>query len=136
MSYTRLEAREDQSAARAPAGRLPLGWMARALSVTVWALINAALLFAEYLAELLAPILLFAGAVWWAIPKGLDALKLDGPANDILQQVRAHVATELFIGGDYYSAHTLIYDGLLCVAAVAICRTLSGLITNLLLDRP
>ena len=43
---------------------------------------------------------------------------------------------ELFLDGDYYTPHGLIYDGLWCIAVVAICRTLSNLLTNLLLERP
>ncbi len=131
MSYTRVETRDDPQERR-----LPLSWLTRALSVTVWAVINAALLFAEQLAELLAPLLLLAAAIWWAIPRGLEALKLDGPANDILQQVRAHVPLEIGVGGTYYTYHSLVYYGLMCVAVVAICRTLSSLLTNLLLERP
>jgi hypothetical protein len=46
------------------------------------------------------------------------------------------VPLEILVGGRYYSAQILIYDGLMCVAVVAICRTLSHLLTNLLLDRP
>jgi hypothetical protein len=131
MSYTRIEAREEPLAPR-----VPMTLVARASSIVVWAVVNAALLFAEQLAELLAPVLLIAGAVWWAIPHGLEALKLDGPANDILQQVRAHVPLEINMMGSYYSPHTLVSDGLLCIAVVAICRTLSNLLTNLLLERP
>ena len=131
MSYTRAEA-HDEPATR----REPVAWLVKAGGIVVWAVINAAILFAEQLAELLAPLLLLAGAIWWAVPKGLDVLKLDGPANDILQQVRAHVPLELFVGGTYYTAHSLIYDGLWCIAVVAICRTLSNLLTNLLLERP
>jgi hypothetical protein len=131
MSYSRVESHEDEDTRR-----MPLAWLTRAAGVVVWAVINAAILFAEQLAELLAPLLLLAGAIWWAVPKGLDALKLDGPANDILQQVRAHVPLEMFVNGSYYNAHTLIYDGLWCIAVVAICRTLSNLLTNLLLERP
>ncbi len=131
MSYSRVESHDD-----AETRRMPLAWLTRAAGVVVWAVINAAILFAEQLAELLAPLLLLAGAIWWAVPKGLDALKLDGPANDILQQVRAHVPLELLVNGSYYNAHTLIYDGLWCIAVVAICRTLSNLLTNLLLERP
>jgi hypothetical protein len=131
MSYTRVEARDEPETRREPAA-----WLLKAAGIVVWAVINATILFAEQLAELLAPLLLLAGAIWWAVPKGLDALKLDGPANDILQQVRAHVPVELYLGGTYYTAHSLIYDGLWCIAVVAICRTLSNLLTNLLLERP
>ena len=131
MSYTRVEGHDEPETRREPTG-----WLVKAGGIVVWAVINASILFAEQLAELLAPLLLLAGAAWWAVPKALDSLKLDGPANDILQQVRAHVPEELFLGGSYYTAHSLIYDGLWCIAVVAICRTLSNLLTNLLLERP
>jgi hypothetical protein len=131
MSYTRVEAHDEPETRREPAA-----WIVKAAGIVVWAVINAGILVAEQLAELLAPLLLLAGAIWWAVPKGLDALKLDGPANDILQQVRVHVPVELYIGGSYYTAHSLIYDGLWCIAVVAICRTLSNLLTNLLMERP
>ena len=130
MSYTRLEAQDERQAPR-----LPLASVGRAAGLAAWAVANVAILFAELLAELLAPLLLLAGAAWWAIPRGLEALRLEGPANDILQQVRAHVPLEVFVNGDYYTAHTLIADGLLCIAAVAVCRTLSSLLASLLLDR-
>ena len=39
--------------------------MIKAAVIVVWAVINAAILFAEQLAELLAPFLLLAGAIWW-----------------------------------------------------------------------
>lgn len=130
MSYTRMNAHDEPQQRR-----MPLAWLTRTSSIVVWAVVNTVLLFAEQLAELLAPLLLLAGAVWWGIPKGLDALKLDGPANDILQQVRTHVPLEVFVNGNYYTAHTLIYDGLWCIAVVAICRTASNLLTTLLLDR-
>ena len=131
MSYSRMEARDAT-----PSRRLPGSWLVRAVGVVVWAIINAAILFAEQLAELLAPLLLLAGFAWWAVPRVLGSVKLDGPAGDMLEQVRSHVPMELFLDGDYYTPHGLIYDGLWCIAVVAICRTLSNLLTNLLLERP
>ena len=56
MSYSRMEARDAT-----PSRRLPGSWLVRAVGVVVWAIINAAILFAEQLAELLAPLLLLAG---------------------------------------------------------------------------
>jgi hypothetical protein len=137
MSYTRLEAHEEDR----PHGQTHQGqalWIAgltKAASVIVWAVINAALLFTEQLAELLAPLLLLAGAVWWAIPRALDTITLEGPANDVLQTIRGHVPHEIVLGGDYYTAGALIWNGILCIAVVAICRTLSTLLATLLLDR-
>lgn len=132
MSYTRLEAHDDDQPQRPT---LWLDSLSRGANIVIWAVINAALLFAEQLAELLAPLLMLAGAAWWAIPRALDTITLDGPANEVLQTVRAHIPHEIVLDGDYYTAGSLIWNGILCIAVVAICRTLSTLLANLLLDR-
>ena len=133
MSFTRLDAGDGARAGR----RLPvLPLIGKFVSLVAWAAINVGLLFAEQLAELLAPVLLLAGAAWWAIPRGLDALKLEGPANDILLQVRGHVPLDAMVAGHELSASVLLNDGLLCIGVVAICRTLSNLLSRLLLERP
>lgn len=132
MSYTRIDGDQET---RSSLLATTLSGLGRVLSLIVWAVINAGLLFAEQVAELLAPVLLLAGALWWAIPRGLDAVRLEGPANDILLQVKAHVPHDFVFGATTYSASTLVTDGLLCIGVVAICRTLSSLLARLLLDR-
>lgn len=132
MSYTRLNIDDDGLLERRST------WLpsARRLAyVAVWSVVNAGLLFAEHLAEFLAPLCLFAGAIWWAIPRILGAITIDGPAADILQLVRNRVPTEIYLDGTYYSAHTLIVDGIWLIAVVAVARTLSTAVTTLLLDR-
>lgn len=129
MSYSHLEI-EDEPAR--PAFLPQLGRYAR---LAVWSVLNAALLFGEILAELLAPVLLLAGIVWWAIPRALASITLEGPPGDVLQMVRSRVPHDIYLNGDYYSASTLITDGLWMIAVVAICRTASTAITTLLLDR-
>ena len=131
MSYTRLDLEDRSDAERRPL----LPTVGRVAQVAVWSVINAVLVFGEHLAEFLAPLCLFAGAIWWAIPKGLDALTLEGPANDVLQLVRSRVPHSIYFDGDYYSAHVLIMDGIWLIGVVAICRTLSMALTALLLDR-
>ena len=130
MSYTRMDAEHDEFDDRRflPA----LGHVAR---VGVWSVINAILVFCEHLAELFAPLLLLAGAAWWAIPRALGALTLEGQANDLLQIVRSRVPHDVYIDGSYYTAGTLIWDGVLLIGVVAICRTLSTALAVLLLDR-
>ena len=126
MSFTRASI---QPLAYAPAPLM------RAARVVVWAVINAALLFAEQVAELAAPFLFLAGTVWYAIPHALAAITLDGPANDMLHLVRSRVPHTILMGDTYVSASSLIYYAIICVAVVAICRTASTAITSLLLDR-
>ena len=132
MSYTRLE--PDRVGARegTPALFSNLSHTAR---VVIWSVLHAALLFCEHLAELLAPFCFIAGALWWALPRGLAAITLDGPPGDVLQMVRSHVPHELYIDGSYYTAGGLITDGVYLIATVAICRTLSTAATRLLLDQ-
>ena len=130
MSYTELEAEDE----RARTAFLPqFGRYAR---LALWSVLNVALLFGEILAELLAPLLLLGGIVWWAVPRALAAITLDGPPGDVLQMVRSHVPHDIYLDGSYYSAGTLITDGLWLIALVAVCRTASAALANLLLDRP
>ena len=130
MSYTELEAEDE----RARTAFLPqFGRYAR---LALWSVLNVALLFGEILAELLAPLLLLGGIVWWAVPRALAAITLDGPPGDVLQMVRSHVPHDIYLDGSYYSAGTLITDRLWLIALVAVCRTASAALANLLLDRP
>ncbi len=132
MSYTRMDVDQAELDDRRPVLLPALGHVAR---VAVWSAINAVLIFAEHLAELFAPLLLLAGAVWWAVPHAMDSLKLDGQANDLLQIVRSHVPHEVYLDGSWYTAGTLVWDGVKLIAVVAICRTLSTALATLLLDR-
>ena len=129
MSYTQFELEDEREHSQF----LPqLGRYAR---LALWSVLNAALLFGEQLGELLAPLLLLGGIVWWAIPRALASLTLDGPAGDLLQIVRSRVPHDIYVNGDYYSAGTLITDGLWMIALVAVCRTAATAITTLLLHR-
>ncbi len=133
MSLTRFDIDDRGVDEERPFGVLPLA--GRVAQVAIWSVVNAALLFAEHLAEFLAPLCLFAGAIWWAVPRILDAVTLEGPAADLLQVARARVPLWFYFDGRYYSAHTLVVDGIWLIGAVAICRTLSTAVTVLLLDR-
>ena len=68
-------------------------------------------------------------------PRRLGAITLDGQPGELLQMVRSRVPHDIYLNGDYYSAGTLISDGLWLVAVVAICRTASTALATLLLDR-
>ena len=131
MSYTHADAAAGRPWSRA----VWLRGLERFVRVAVWSVINAALMFAEHLAEMVAPLLLLAGGVWWALPRALDAISLDGQAEDVLQLVRAHIPHELALDGSIYTAGSLLTDALWLVAVVAICRTLSTALAVLLLDQ-
>ncbi len=131
MRTTPLDAAVGEGTSRAVWLRLA----ERFMRVAVWSIINAALMFAEHLAEMLAPLLLMAGAVWWLIPRVLDTITLEGQAEDVLQVVRAHIPHEVYVDGALYTASVLITDALWLVAVVAICRTLSAALAFLLLDQ-
>ena len=132
MSYTRLDLDQDGLLDRRAWRLPPAGRLAR---VAVWSVINVALLFAEHVAEFLAPLCLLAGGLWWAIPRILSVITLEGPAADLLQIVRTRVPYGLYLDGSYYSAHVLIVDGLWLFAVVAVARTLSAASASLFLER-
>ena len=129
MSFSQFEIEHE------PARTAFLPQLGRYARLAIWSVINPGLLFAEILGELLAPLLLLGGIVWWAIPRALAAITLEGPPADLLQMVRSRVPHDIYLNGDYYSAGTLISDGLWMIGLVAVCRTASIAITTLLLDR-
>ncbi len=129
MSYSQFEIEDTE------ARRTFLPQLGRYARLALWSVLNAALLFGEILAELLAPLLLLGGIIWWAVPRALAAITLEGQPADLLQMVRSRVPHDIYLNGDYYSAGTLISDGLWLIAVVAICRTASTALASLLLDR-
>ncbi len=129
MSYSHLDFEDE------PAESTFLPQLGRYAKLAVWSVLNIGLLFGEQLGELMAPLFIVAGMIWWAIPRILGAITLDGPAADLLQMVRSRVPHDMYLSGSYYSASTLITDGLWMIALVAVCRTASTAITTLLLDR-
>lgn len=110
--------------------------MARTARVVLWAVLNVTFVFVELVAELLAPLLLMAGAGWWALPRVLSLIVLDGPANDVVRSVATRLPTEVLVAGSWVSATTLITDAFVLFAVVAVCRTLAALLTRaLFIDR-
>ena len=131
MSYTHLEIEQEAGSSRA----FSIPRLERLLRVVIWSIINAVLVFAEHLAEMVAPLLLLAGLLWWLIPHALDAIALEGQAADILQIIRSHVPHEIYLDGSYYSAGVLMTDAIWLVGVVAVCRTRSTTLAILLLDQ-
>ncbi len=134
MSYTQYESDEARVRYRGPvAGKARVR---RAARMVLWAVLNVAFVFVELVAELLAPLLLLAGAAWWALPRVLSLIVLDGPANDVVRGIAARLPTEVLVAGSWVSATTLITDAFVLFAVVAVCRTLAALFTRaLFIDR-
>lgn len=130
MSYVQRDIDEAGGRARHLSTVMGVAWLMG--RTVVWAVINVALVFTEQVAELLAPLLLLAGAVWWALPRVLGLIVLDGQANDVLRGVTAKLPTEIMLAGHWLSAATLVTDAFLLFALVAVCRTLAALMTRML----
>lgn len=98
----------------------------RGLVVVAKALASFAVTFIELLAELLAPLLLFVGALWWG------ALRVVGQisAEPELQAMLHVLPTQLQLGAYDLTPAGLIRQGLLLLAVVAACRTVNRLLAR------
>ncbi len=86
--------------------------------------------FVEILAELLAPVVLICGIGWAALPGMLSMASGEGQAHELLNNVLQSIPRELHVGGMALTPTTLIVDGLLLIAVVALCRTLQTIVSN------
>ncbi len=128
MNYSQYESDEARFRYR---GQAKAG-VVRAARLALWAIVNVTLVFVELVAELLAPLLLMAGAAWWALPRVLSLVVLDGQANDVLRGLAARLPTDMLVAGTWLSAPKLITDAILLFAVVAVCRTIAALMTRAL----
>lgn len=86
--------------------------------------------FVEIVAELLAPIVLICGIAWAALPAMLSMAPGEGQAHEMLGTVLQAIPRELHLGHMVLTPPALIFDGLLLVAVVALCRTLQTIIST------
>jgi len=98
----------------------------RSASIVFWGLVTFGLTFIELVAELVGPLLLVAGALWWLGLQVLGSLTLDPE----LQQVLHYVPSQIQAGGYLFTPAGLIRQGLLLLAVVAACRTVNGIIAR------
>ena len=63
MSYSHLDYEDE------PSSSAILPQLGRYAKLAVWSVLNAALLFCEQLGELMAPLFMIGGIIWWAIPR-------------------------------------------------------------------
>lgn len=102
----------------------------RLLRTAVWAVCHFVFYFLQQLAELFAPLLLVAGAIWSALPAlvgtlSRSAASADPQARDAIAAASAAIPSELTIAGHVLTAHGLIMDGVLLMALAAAAATLS-----------
>jgi hypothetical protein len=89
-----------------------------------------AIAFVEMLAELLAPIVLICGAAWAALPSVMSALGGTNPeTSELVQTMLKSVPSHLAFGHVMLTPMGLIFDGLLLIAVVALCRTLQVVVS-------
>lgn len=110
------------------AGAAPLRGSAalRGLIVVAKALACFAVTFVELLAELLAPLLLFVGALWWGALRVVGQLTVEPE----LQAMLHVLPTQLQLGAYELTPAGLIRQGLLLLAVVAACRTVNRLLAR------
>lgn len=86
--------------------------------------------FIEIVAELLAPILLICGIGWSALPGILSMAGPEGQARDVIAGVAQSIPREIRVGHMVLTPATLIMDGLLLIAVVALCRTVQTIVST------
>jgi len=116
----------DEDGDEVAGGHGLLGILGRTARITLWGLVTFALTFLEQIAEILAPLLLVAGIAWWVVVHVTAGLHVDPMVQGILDQV----PTQYRVGGYNLSPSSLITNGVLMVAVVAACRTLTGIIAK------
>lgn len=102
----------------------------RATRMTARGLVFFAFSFIEVLAELLAPIVLVFGIGWSALPGILSMAGPEGQAREFVATVVQAIPKEIHLGHTVITPTSLIVDGVLLVAVVALCRTVQALVTT------
>ncbi len=94
-----------------------------------WAVLHWLLAFAEQVLAVVAPLVLVCGLAWWALPRLVGLVPLEGPARDVAGDVLAHLPTSVPIAGFWVTPGGLIADGLLLMALAALLQTVAAVIT-------
>ncbi len=86
--------------------------------------------FVEIIAELLAPIVLVFGVGWAMLPGIVSFAGPEGQARDFVTSVVQAIPREIHLGRTVVTPTSLIVEGVLLVALVALCRTVQALATT------
>ncbi|EHM01011.1 hypothetical protein HMPREF9946_02328 [Acetobacteraceae bacterium AT-5844] len=96
----------------------------KGVGIILWGLISFGLTFVELVAEVVAPLLLLLGGLWWAASQMLSKLPVPAEVQPALQAF----PTQLEAAGYVLTPTGLIIQGLWLLAVVAACRTLNSII--------
>lgn len=110
---------EDQGA-----GRRWGSLLLRGIGIAFWGLVSFGLTFVELVAEVVAPLLLMLGGLWWAAAQIVSKVSVPAEVQPMVQSF----PTQLIAGGYVLTPTGLIIQGLWLLAIVAACRTLNGII--------
>jgi len=81
-------------------------------------------------AEALAPIVLIAGIAWSYLPGLLSGIGPEGPARDAINNVVQAVPREIHFGHSIITPGSLIFDGVMLIALVALCRSILAIVNR------
>ncbi|WP_246395578.1 hypothetical protein [Gluconacetobacter tumulisoli] len=114
---------------RDPSSRFPI---ARLVRVAACAAFYFLFYFVQQVTELLAPLLLILGVGWGILPHLIGAISTtaasaDPQARDIVTHVASTIPQQITIGSHVFTAGSLVVDGLLMMAAAALCATLAAI---------
>ncbi len=126
MSYELEEQDDWQAALNHPATVTAL----RFSKLVVQGVIIFAVGFVEIVAEVLAPIVLISGIAWSFVPGLLAGVGPEGPARDAINTVVQSVPKEIHLGHSVITPGSLILDGVMLIALVALCRTILAIINR------
>ena len=105
--------------------------IARIARVGICAVVCGVFYFVQQVTELLAPLVLILGVGWSARPHiggaiGTSAAAADPQTRDIVTHVAGTIPHQIVIGSHIVTAASLVTDGLLMMAAAALCATLAA----------
>jgi len=93
-------------------------------------LILFAFSFVEIIAELLAPIVLVFGIGWAMLPGIVSIVGPEGQAREFVTTMVQAIPREIHFGRSVVTPMSLIVEGVLLVAVVALCRTVQTLASS------
>jgi hypothetical protein len=117
-------AHHDDIYQREAQGRNWGGMVLKGIGIVFWGLVSFGLTFVELVAEVVAPLLLMLGGLWWAATQIIPKLPVPPEAQPMLQSF----PTQLVAAGHVLTPTGLIIQGLWLLAVVAACRTLNSII--------